>query len=220
MKRSHIYTGDRGHILNLQVSKGKLNLSQEWPTHLLASLPLVLLSPGRTWLQVWAVSIGEWSCSAQEVLKGLAARYAAPGSWGLCGWVESMPSLERKFSKVIDFPLLTFCLSAENAYHWQTCRPDLLRRRAGRSSLFQWDKCSGWVLNCSCMSVRRAGCACFSHDQEQSWRLTEVTPATQGWLGLTFHRGRVTQETARLERWLEENTGIFWVARSRKASLI
>lgn len=184
-KRSHVYTGDRCHVLNLQTSKRGLKSSHECTTHLLASL---LHAPFPRKGTAAAAGCKHWAVMLEhpQGAKALVSQVCSTRCLRL-GWLGGAKAFhERKFPKSLDFTFFTFSLHTEGGCHCQIYRPHLLRSMAGGrhcSSFFQWDKFSGWALNCSCMSVGGAACACFSCDQQQGGRPTEVTAAPRGMAG-------------------------------------
>lgn len=184
-KTSDIYTGDRGHVLNLQTSKGRLKPFCECTTHLLASPPCAPFPR-----EGLAAGCKHWAVILEHLqgAKAFASEVCSTGYLGLGfpGGAKAFPW--KKMNQNSHF--LSHSLNAEGACRCQTCRPHLLRSMAeGRrcSSSFQLDKFSGWALNCSCMPVGRAGC--FSCDHQQGRRPTEVKQPCREWLGLAVAHG-------------------------------
>lgn len=163
---------------------------------------LVLLSPGRGWLQLQAVSIGQWCWSAHRFAKALVSQVCTTRCLGL-GWPGGAKAFPwKKIPQNSQFHFFfTFSFQAESACHCQIYRPRLLRSTAGGRSFLLPTGQVQWLSFKLQLHVSWKSWMCMfqpwsAAGQEAS---RSHTSATRDGCFLPLVVG-VTQETARLQR--------------------
>lgn len=152
---------------------------------------LVLLSPGRGWLQLQAVSIGQWCWSAHRLPKPLSPRRAPPGAWGLGGQVEPRPSHERKFPKILNFTFFHFLFPSRKCLPLPNLQTSPAQKHGRREVLPSSNRTS---------SVAELWTPVACHLEELDVHVSAVTSSRaggqqksqqcrRGWLGLAIGRG-------------------------------